>query len=221
MSDRQPLDTEREGSQGGVMLHAEHLVDPAPPVTWEAFIALPEDDTRELIDGVLVEVEVATSLHEWLVSELMFALMLWAREHGGVVLGSGYKVRINRSRTAGRAFMPDVQVYRDREVIGRPEFEQGLSEGAPDLVVEVISPSSGRHDRVTKFNGYASIGCPEYWLVDPESRLFEQFVLDGEHYRLAARLSDDAVFSPETFAGLSIPLGPMWSLAVEPEPKAE
>lgn len=207
MDERQGVDAEHADSHDGVMLSAPRPHDPPAPVTWRDFVALPDDDRRELIDGALVEVEVPTFLHEWIVSRLLIALDAWLTQRGGFALGSGYKVRISQVQ----AFMPDVQIFRRTPARFPGRFDQGLSEGAPDLVVEVISPGSGRHDRVTKFNGYAAIGCPEYWLVDPDSRLVEQFVLEGGHYRLGARLADDAIFAPETLPGLTIALGPLWS----------
>ncbi len=220
IDDRQGIDTEHSSSHGPGMLHAESPSQPPAPVTWEEYIALPEDDLRELIDGVLVEVEVPTKLHEWIVAELLFALKLWSRDHGGIVFASGYKVRIDRSPARGSAFMPDIQLFRSPETIAGPEHDQGLSDGAPDLVVEIISPSSGRHDRVTKFNGYAAIACPEYWLIDPDSRLLEQFVLEDGHYRLAARPAEDALFEPKTFPGLSIPLKSLWTVPRSSTPPA-
>lgn len=212
IDDRQPLDTDPEARDGAAMSHPLPRTEPAEPVTWDDFVALPDDDRRELIDGALVEVEVPNRLHEWIVSELLFALKLWCRAHGGVVLASGYKVRI----AEGRAFMPDVQLYRDRRSVAGDAFAQGLTEGAPDLAIEVISPGSGRYDRVIKFNGYAAIGAAEYWLIDPEVRLMEQFVLEGEHYRLHARLTDDALFEPKSFPDLSIPLADLWTLGGAP-----
>jgi Uma2 family endonuclease len=69
------------------------------PVTWAEFVALPEDDLRELIDGELVGVEVPGPLHEAIVADLAYYLGGWVREHGaGRVLGSGYKVRVSETR---------------------------------------------------------------------------------------------------------------------------
>lgn len=211
MTERQGVDTEHGRSQSGAMLHATRPSESAAPVTWEDFVHLPDDDRRELIDGALVEVEVPTFLHEWIIGELLFALKLWARQNGAVALPSGYRIRVGDDR----GFMPDLQLYRSRARVTRPEAAQGLEDGAPDLAIEVISPTSGRHDRVTKFNGYAAIGVTEYWLVDPQARLLEQFVLDGEHYRLEARLADDALFEPKTLPGLSLPLATLWDLPTD------
>jgi len=65
------------------------------PHDWRDFIALDEDDLRELIDGHFVEVEVPSHHHERIVAEVTATLVLWARRHGGHVVASGYKVRIS------------------------------------------------------------------------------------------------------------------------------
>jgi Uma2 family endonuclease len=86
---------------------------------------------------------------------------------------SGYKVRI----TDSRGVMPDLQFYRAEN---DPRSQQaGLAEGHPDLVVEVSSPTSVRYDRVKKLTWYASIGAPEYWIVDPMQRTFERLLLEA------------------------------------------
>jgi len=175
-------------------------------VRWASFVALGEDDPRELVDGRLEVLEVPSELHEWIVATLVRLLGNWAAEHGGMALGSGYKVRIDDTRGA----MPDVQYYRRGRVRGHDP--DGLREGAPDLVVEVISPTSRRHDRVKKLGWYASISAAEYWLIDPEARTLEQLVLEQGSYRIACALSDDEVFTPDSFAGLSVELARLWVL---------
>lgn len=54
--------------------------------------------------------------------------------------------------------------------------------GAPDLVMEILSPSTQRHDKLTKFNLYQRAGVPEYWIVDPTNRSVQVFVLEDGHY---------------------------------------
>lgn len=184
------------------------------PYRWADFIALDEDDLRELIDGELVEVEVPGFVHERVVMRLGLFLGLWAREHRADVVASGYKVRISDVR----GVMPDLQLYRE----GRsPEGDQdaGLVVGCPDLVVEVVSPkSSRRYDRVVKLGYYASKRVPEYWIVDPEARTIERLKLTGTLYTIAGQAAGDDVFSPATFRGLRIPLEDLWSA---PTPRAK
>jgi Uma2 family endonuclease len=55
--------------------------------------------------------------------------------------------------------------------------------GAPDLAVEVASPSTAKHDRRKKLGAYARAGVPEYWIVNPKNRTIEVLVLEGNLYR--------------------------------------
>jgi|HubBroStandDraft_5_1064220.scaffolds.fasta_scaffold319324_1 Uma2 family endonuclease len=191
------------------MAHTPRMTDLARhepgPYTWDDFIALDEDDLRELIDGELVEVEVPTEVHEGIVPMLSYYLVGWSLAHGGgETLGSGYKVRIAERR----GVMPDLQFYRTgNEPRGQT---QGLAHGHPDLVVEVVSPSSVRYDRVIKMRWYASIGTPEYWIVDPAARTLERLTLEGDRYVIADALEGAAVFRPASFEGLEVPLARLW-----------
>lgn len=183
-----------------------HSASESAHYTWDDFIALEEDDLRELIDGELVEVEVPTDCHEHVVMRIGAALTVWCDAgHGGRALGSGYKVRISDRR----GLMPDVQFYRDGNRSSR-EQQQGLVRGHPDLVVEVVSPSSQRYDRVKKLRWYAGLGVPEYWLVDPHERTLECLVLRDGVYSIAASHADDETFRPASFEGLEIALPKLW-----------
>lgn len=177
--------------------------------TWDEFVRLDDDDRRELIEGEFVETEVPTNLHEWIVMTLGALLWNWAMPRkAGVVLASGYKVRISPRR----GVMPDVQFFRTGNPA--PRQEQGVVEGHPDLVVEVVSPTSGRYDRATKLRYYQSIAVPEYWIVDPEHRTLECLVLRGKDYSVAHALEGDDVFRPESFEGLEVPLATLWNMPV-------
>jgi Uma2 family endonuclease len=106
--------------------------------------------------------------------------------------------------------MPDVQFYR-RGNEPAPDQDQGLVRGHADLVVEIVSPSSRRYDRVKKLNWYAQLAVPEYWIVDLEARTVERLVLRDGTYAIAASLDDEETFRPESFEGLEIPLAKLWS----------
>jgi Uma2 family endonuclease len=175
--------------------------------TWDDFIALEEDDLRELIEGELVEVEVPTRDHERIVIELGYWLTGWSRAgHGGYALGSGYKVRVS-SRSG---VMPDLQFYRQGNEPAADQ-NQGLIRSHADLVVEIVSPSSRRYDRVKKLNWYAQLGVPEYWIIDPEAHTLERLVLRDGAYVIAVSLEGEDTFRPESFEGLEIPLAKLWA----------
>lgn len=175
------------------------------PHTWSDFIELDEDDPRELVDGHLVEIEVPTWTHERIVAALIAILTQWSwSKNAGEVLASGYKVRIHDRRGA----MPDLQFYRRGNL---PEGqEKGLERGRPDLAIEVISPSSRSKDSVQKLQDYASIGVPEYWLIDPAERTLQRLVLRDDVYSIVEALQGDVVFRPDSFEGLEIDLARLW-----------
>ncbi len=192
------------------MGHTPHMPSPAAaaPYTWDDFVALDEDDLRELIDGELVEVEVPTKLHEYIVWRLSIHLGNWALPRkAGIGVVSGFKVRI----TDRRGVMPDLQFFRSTNPASRGD-SVGLVSGHPDLAVEVLSESSRRYDRMTKLAWYASIGVPEYWIVDPAARTLDRLLLQSSKYLVADVLADEATFQPDTFEGLEIPLGTLWHL---------
>jgi Uma2 family endonuclease len=175
------------------------------PYTWNDFIELDEDDPRELVDGELVEVEVPTRTHERIVAQVIALLSHWAWDrNAGEVLASSYKVRIDERRGT----MPDVQFYRSGNLPQGQEL--GLERGRPDLVVEVISPSSRSKDSVRKLHSYAAIGVPEYWLIDPEARTLERLVLREGAYSIVEALEGNAIFQPDSFEGFVLPLGRLW-----------
>jgi Uma2 family endonuclease len=176
--------------------------------SWDDFVGLPDDDRRELIDGELIEVEVPTKLHEHIVAEIQMLVRLWSKANGGLALGSGYKVQISDSR----GVLPDVQYFGPTNP-GAQSLEDD-ERARPDLAVEVISPSSRTYDQATKLKWYASIGVPEYWLIDPDARTIQRFQLTGERYVVAEALSGNDVLTPDTFPGLVIPLADLWSLPV-------
>ena len=72
---------------------------------------------------------------------------------------------------------PDVTVVCDPS-----KLDNTGCKGAPDLVMEILSPSTQRHDKLTKFNLYQRAGVREYWIVDADSKSVQVFVLENDHY---------------------------------------
>lgn len=68
-------------------------------------------------------------------------------------------------------------------------------EGAPDLVIEILSPSTLKRDKIDKLEVYARFHIPEYWIVDPNSGVLEQFVLQNERYELHDIFQEDELIT--------------------------
>ena len=84
-------------------------------------------------------------------------------------------------------------------------------EGAPDLVVEILSPGTRSRDRGKKLQRYAAAGVLHYWIVDPRTRALEAYVrIDGEDEQTGT-YGQGRVFRPDLFPGLEIPIDDLWA----------
>ena len=78
-------------------------------------------------------------------------------------------------------FIPDAMIVCNPDIIGSHHID-----GAPDLVVEVISPSTFDRDMTVKMEAYARAGVKEYWVVEPEAKRVAVYLLKGDTYALSA-----------------------------------
>ena len=98
---------------------------------------------------------------------------------------------------------PDlIFVSREREHI----ITEANIQGAPDLVVEILSPSSATRDRQDKFDLYARHGVAEYWMISPEARIVRVFLLRDGVFGEIGRYGDNDTLTSATLEGLEIDL---------------
>jgi len=133
------------------------------PWTYELYALLPEDGRRhEIIGGEHYVTPSPDVRHQRVVAEVAFALTSVVKSGGqGVVLTAPCDVFLSETDTV----QPDVlYISRERSAI----MTETKIQGAPDLVVEVLSPSTRRRDEILKRDLYERFGVVEYWIVDPE-----------------------------------------------------
>ena len=133
--------------------------------TIEDIYALPEGERAELIDGKMYMIAPPSYLHQTLCMELSATIRDYIRSHNGScqVLPSPLAVNLQADDTT--YVEPDISVVCDRSKIN----PKGIS-GAPDFIVEIVSPSSRKMDYITKNTLYSETGVREYWIVDPPRR---------------------------------------------------
>ena len=106
--------------------------------------------------------------------------------------------------------VPDIAGWK-RERLQDPS-KMKVFEVFPDWVCEVLSPSTARYDKISKFKIYAENKVPYYWIVDPLNRVLEIFALDGKTYKLALVFGkDDDVKKAPPFEELEFNLGDLWA----------
>jgi len=130
-------------------------------MTAEEFFALGETRERyELIDGVVVMSPSPTPRHQELLQALQEQAGTWRRAHAGSRVIPDVDIRLGR----GLVYRPDLAVFAPGRLKKTPE----RLEIPPDLVIEVLSPSSKATDLITKRSDYERFGVGEYWVIDPE-----------------------------------------------------
>jgi Uma2 family endonuclease len=171
---------------------AKAMVDQAltAPGSWPAqgrwiyddYVRLPSDGWRyEVIRGELYMNPAPRPRHQEVVLQLAGRLDRFARERD---LGKVYVAPID-------VLLPELATPIQPDVLFASKarlaiVQQNFLLGAPDFVAEVLSPSNAKEDRRLKRDTYAEAGVREYWILDPDARSIDTFVLDGESYRQAA-----------------------------------
>jgi Uma2 family endonuclease len=161
-------------------------------LTYEDYVLLPNDRNRyEILDGELT-VTPAPSIKHQTASGNLFVLLTHYIKHRD--LGKLFHAPIDLILESTSVLQPDLLfVSKPRQHI----ITERAIEGAPDLVIEILSPGTSRTDRVTKAQIYARYSVPAYWIVDPEQEAIEIYLLEAGGYRLAATLRGEApIFAP-------------------------
>ncbi|MDR3338116.1 MAG: Uma2 family endonuclease [Treponema sp.] len=137
-----------------------------------------ESVRAEIIDGELYMMAPASIGHQEISGELYG--QLWSFLKGKpckVFAAPGVRLFPRKDQSDNTMVIPDIAVVCDRS-----KLEKQSCNGAPDLVIEILSPSNARHDTFLKFHKYLEAGVREYWIVDPEEKIVQVHILDNGRY---------------------------------------
>lgn len=179
--------------------------------TYEDYRRTPDDERYELLDGELIMVPAPRVDHQLVVLRLAGLLQAFVEERGlGVVLAAPCDVVLSDTDVV----QPDVLfVSRERAHLIVAENVRG----APDLVVEVLSPSTGERDRTVKRALYARHGVREYWQVDTPARTVTVLRAAGADFRTADVYRGDQVARSAVLDGFGVGLERLFGLDALPE----
>lgn len=169
--------------------------------TYQDYLRLPDDGYHyEVIRGELYMTAAPTIKHQDAVRNLLVALHLFVRERRqGKVYDSPVDVRLSEQTVVE----PDI-VFISRERLSI--IKESSIEGAPDLIIEVLSPSNWVVDRRDKFVVYEAAGIGEYWIVDPDAQTVEVYSLRQDRYALLERYEPGQRVQSELLTGFQIPV---------------
>lgn len=152
-----------------------------PRYTFADYLEWDENERIELIDGDPVMLATPSRIHQKISGELFGQLWSYL---------SGKKCEVYAAPFTVRLFEQDSDAPEDVDTVIEPDIsvvcdpsklDKRGCKGAPDMVIEILSPSSRRYDRLIKLAQYQRAGVREYWIVNPDEKTVQVLLLDGKH----------------------------------------
>ena len=184
---------------------------PGPPQgqwTYADYAAIPDDARRyEVVAGVLYISPAPNLGHQGIAGEIFVHIHRCVQMAG---LGRVFVAPADVELSMGNVVQPDVFVLLNRH-LDRLAHSRLL--GAPDLVVEILSPGTMRHDLRAKLEAYERAQVAEYWIVNPGERVVELLVFERGAYRSLGAFQGDDVLPSQIVAAWSVPVEQLFAFA--------
>lgn len=157
--------------------------------TEEDYYNLPENVRAELIDGHLIYNQAAPSrIHQTILSELHTVINNYIKSKGGScrIYPAPFAVKLREDRKT--IVEPDLSIICDKDKL----TEHGCT-GAPDWIIEIVSPGNPGNDYILKLNLYANAGVREYWIVDPYKERIFVYRLEENNFEVETYTFHDCI----------------------------
>ena len=179
--------------------------------TFADVLTWPDDERAEIINGEPVMMAPPTTAHQLISGEIFRQLANYLE---------GKKCRAIPAPSAVRLFEKDGEAPEDIDTMVEPDIsivcdttklDKHGCKGAPDMVVEILSPSTQRHDRLVKLGLYQRAGVREYWIVDPDSSTVQVFLQRDGSLQLHEVYDRQGVAKVNVLEGCFIELGKVFT----------
>ena len=182
----------------------------ARPFTYQDYLALPDTGDRyEILKGELIMVAAPNTMHQIVSGNLEFIIRTFFKKQPvGIVLDAPCDVVLSEINVV----QPDILVIlKKRKAI----IQHACVQGAPDWIIEILSPASQQYDFGLKKAIYEEHGVKEYWIVHPKEQWIEQYVLQGNALKLSNRLEQTGRLASHVVAGLQVDLKEVFDYGIE------
>jgi Uma2 family endonuclease len=144
-------------------------------ITIEDYEAMPENERAEVVDGEVRMMSSPSRVHQEILSVLHFKIYSYIQKRKGEckVFTAPFDVMLEKEPLV--IVQPDIMVICDKS-----KLDEKRCNGAPDFVIEIVSPSNAMYDYITKSNLYFQSGVREYWIVDPVRKTVTVSFFEGE-----------------------------------------
>lgn len=159
---------------------AERLEETAGPRNYAEYLTWEGSPRYDIVGGVPVLLAAPSVVHQEVSGEILRQLLNFLEGKKCKAYAAPFDVRLfeedgDRPEQVGTVVEPDITVICDKS-----KLDDRGCKGAPEMIIEVLSPSTQRHDRLVKFNLYQQAGVGELWLVDPANRSVQIFLRDEQ-----------------------------------------
>ena len=171
----------------------------------------PEDERIELIEGNAVMMAPPKRIHQEICFEIGRQLGNFLESKRCKVYPAPFAVRLfeqdgEEPEDVDTMVEPDITVVCDPD-----KLDEIGCKGAPDMVIEILSPSTARHDRVTKYRLYERAGVREYWIVDPDTKTVNVHLLENGQYHSPITYTGNATVPVSLWDGFIVDLSTVFT----------
>lgn len=179
--------------------------------TYTDYLTWTDNNRWEIIDGVPYMQAAPSWQHQAISRELVLQFGEYLKNKSCQVFASPFDLRLaesnERDEDAMQVYQPDILVICDKKGLKGTGYY-----GSPDLIIEVTSPSTGKIDKLLKFNKYEKAGVKEYWIVEPDTKLVSVFILqDNSRYGRPEIYSETDTIKVSIFDDLKVDLVPVFT----------
>ena len=177
----------------------------ADVLTWD------EGENIEIISGKAFMMATPSRIHQKISMELSRQLANFLERKSCEVYPAPFSVRLfeqdgDSPENVDTAVEPDISVVCDRS-----KLDKHGCKGAPDMIIEILSPSTRRHDRLVKLNLYQRAGVREYWIADPDNKSVQVFTLESGALKIREDYGREDVAKVNVLDGCFIELSKVFS----------
>ncbi|MDR2572007.1 MAG: Uma2 family endonuclease [Oscillospiraceae bacterium] len=168
----------------------EAVLDYKRHYTYSDYMKWDDDQRWELIDGIAYLMSAPSVRHQEILLNLSLLFGSFLKGKSCKAYFAPFDVRLSADTTDDTVVQPDLVIICDKSII----MDTGCK-GVPDMVIEILSPSTSLRDKAVKFDLYLKKGVREYWIVDPDPKteLVHTHILDNGRYYARCYTKDDVV----------------------------
>ena len=185
------------------------LPKPGQKYSYADYLTWNEGERWELFDGMAYMQAAPSRIHQQISMELATQFHTYFKGKTCRVFAAPFCVRLDNEASDNdikNVVEPDITIVCDISKLD----ERGCK-GSPDLIIEILSPTSGKTDKLIKFDKYEKAAVTEYWIVEPDSKLISVFVLQpNNRYGRPEIYSEEDKIRVSIFTDLQIDLEPVF-----------